>query len=254
MRRSEGWGGRLVLSPGLLAYFGRGGVAAPHAHHAIQVMRSFDELFCVKVGGVEFSTHAACVPSDVRHAVVSAARRHAIVLIEPHGPRGGALQRRARELVGRDITALLRDIPAPDAASESIAAFADAVVAGLATGVSPPTGLSPEVRAALDYLERHIDGHPQLAQAASAAYLSPSRLTHRFSREVGIPFRRYILWLRLLRVGQEVSGGAGLGDAAAAAGFSDTAHLSRVFRRTFGVVPSAMLQMQIAGSSWPAHG
>jgi AraC-like DNA-binding protein len=254
MSEREGWSGRLVLSPGSLAYFGRGGIAASHAHHAIQVMRSFDEPFRVEVGGVEFSTHAACVPSDVRHAVVSAARRHAIVLVEPHGPRGAALQSRAHALVGRDITALLRDIPAPESIPESIAAFADAVVGGLATGVSAPTELSPEVRAALDYLERHIDGHPRLAQAASAAYLSPSRLTHRFSREVGIPFRRYVLWLRLLRVGQEVSGGASLGDAAVAAGFSDTAHLSRVFRDTFGVVPSAMLHMQIVGSSWPAHG
>jgi AraC-like DNA-binding protein len=253
MARGEGWDGCLVLSPGGLVYFGPGGVAAPHAHHAIQVMRSFDEPFRVEVGAVSLATHAACVPSDVRHAVVSPARRHAIVLVEPHGPRGAALQRRARELVGHDITALLQDIPVPDLAAESIAAFGDAVVGGLVSGVTRSSPLSPEVRAALDYLERHIDGHPRLSEAASAAYLSSSRLTHRFSREVGIPFRRYVLWLRLLRVGQEVSGGASLGDAAVAAGFSDTAHLSRVFRRAFGVVPSAMLQMQIAGSSWPAH-
>jgi AraC-like DNA-binding protein len=45
-------------------------------------------------------------------------------------------------------------------------------------------------------------------------------------------------------VAEEVAGGETLTGAAAAAGFSDSAHLSRTFRRAFGLPPSALLNMR----------
>ena len=93
---------------------------------------------------------------------------------------------------------------------------------------------------ALDFVDAHLDGMPRLADAAAAAHVSPSRLTHAFSQETGIPFRRYVLWARIRRAVQEVSGVANLTEAAVRAGFSDSAHLSRVFRANFGLPPSLL--------------
>ena len=67
-----------------------------------------------------------------------------------------------------------------------------------------------------------------------------------------MPFRRYVLWMRLRLAAQEVSAGANLTRAAISAGFADSAHLSRVFRQTFGLPPSALLGMTVVGADWPS--
>ena len=54
--------------------------------------------------------------------------------------------------------------------------------------------------------------------------------------------RRYILWQRLWRAVELALKGATLTEAAHAAGLSDSAHLSRAFRETFGVTPSFLFE------------
>jgi AraC-like DNA-binding protein len=75
-------------------------------------------------------------------------------------------------------------------------------------------------------------------EAAAVAGLSASRFQHLFTREVGVPFRRYRAWQRLRAAIREVADGSSLTAAAHAAGFADQAHFTRSFRRTFGAPPS----------------
>jgi len=52
------------------------------------------------------------------------------------------------------------------------------------------------------------------------------------------PQRPYILWLRLQRAAGDMTDGASVTSAAHRAGFSDSAHLTRTFRRMLGATPS----------------
>lgn len=79
------------------------------------------------------------------------------------------------------------------------------------------------------------------ALLAASCRLSVSRLSHLFNDEVGTLLRPFILWLRLQTAGRHISSGASLTQAAHAAGFHDSAHLSRVFKSTFGLSPSTLL-------------
>ena len=93
--------------------------------------------------------------------------------------------------------------------------------------------LSVQVRRVIAAVE---DGRvDERDQAARVAHLSATRLTHRFSAEVGLPFRRFVLWSRLKKAVAAVRDGADLTRAAVEAGFSDAAHFSRTFRRMFGI-------------------
>ena len=58
--------------------------------------------------------------------------------------------------------------------------------------------------------------------------------------ETGLPFRRWILWRRLMRSVERMATGETLTSAALQAGFSDSAHFSRTFLRMFGVQASAL--------------
>jgi AraC-like DNA-binding protein len=72
-------------------------------------------------------------------------------------------------------------------------------------------------------------------------FLSPSRLTHLFAQEVGLPFRRYVLWRRLTRAMLLISRGGSLSTAAHASGFADAAHMTRTFHQMFGMNPKTLL-------------
>jgi AraC-like DNA-binding protein len=88
----------------------------------------------------------------------------------------------------------------------------------------------------------HLDSGLGIHEAARGVGLSPSRASHLFVEETGLPFRTYVLWLRLMRAVDAHTSGLSLTDAAQEAGFADSAHLSRTFKRMFGL-PAASLDM-----------
>jgi len=80
--------------------------------------------------------------------------------------------------------------------------------------------------------------HVDLARLSHAAGLSPRKMRHIFARDVGLSMRAHLRSKRLVRAVAAVEQRATLSAAAAAAGFADSAHLSRVFRGQFGMTPS----------------
>jgi AraC-like DNA-binding protein len=93
---------------------------------------------------------------------------------------------------------------------------------------------------ALDHIRRHIRSPLSLVDAAAAAALSPSRFRHLFAAETGTSFRAYVLWLRINVAIDAAMAGASWTEAAHAAGFADSSHLSRTHRRMFGIEPTAI--------------
>ena len=108
------------------------------------------------------------------------------------------------------------------------------------TGPRAPS--DPRVLAAVDYIRERVDQAVSLAEVAAVAKLSPGRFRHLFVAETGMPLKTYVLWRRLLHVWTLLMAGETLSAAAHAAGFSDSAHLSRTARTMFGLPPS-VLQM-----------
>ena len=100
--------------------------------------------------------------------------------------------------------------------------------------------IHPGVRRVLSHLQepRAVFDDLSLKTLAGIAGLSPSRFMHAFTESVGVPVRPYILWLRLQRAACDLMDGASVTNAAHRAGFADSAHLTRTFRRMLGATPS----------------
>jgi AraC family transcriptional regulator of arabinose operon len=77
-----------------------------------------------------------------------------------------------------------------------------------------------------------------LPDLAHIAGLSPCRLTHLFSQEVGLSIKRYLLWAKVRRAAQLLVSGKPLVDIAHASGFSDSSHMNRTYQQHFGLSPS----------------
>lgn len=120
------------------------------------------------------------------------------------------------------------------------------VLQTLGYSLRPPTTLDPRVEAALSALSDPdlCSTERPIARIASLVELSPSRLRYLFQTQVGVSLQRYLGWQRLMAALRVSAMGNSLTEAAHAAGFADSAHLSRVYRSTFGLKPS-----QVFGNS-----
>jgi AraC-like DNA-binding protein len=79
------------------------------------------------------------------------------------------------------------------------------------------------------------------AHLAAVVGLSTSRFLHLFRINTGTSYRRYVLWLRMLRAAEVLRHGGSLTAAAAGAGFASPSHFSDAFLAMFGLRPRQLL-------------
>jgi AraC-like DNA-binding protein len=217
-------------------------VSHRHRHHAAQIAFGLD-------GPVVFETpptgsHKAdllLIPPDIPHAH-PAFGASAMLFLEPesvdwaqfsdHGGGG---------LVPLPFDQALRSFARGAAVGDANAAqtLVDHLI-GKPLSYSP--GLDPIVSKACEHIRHCLNRPIRLAELASAVHLSPSRLAHRFREATGVPVRRFVLWRRLRAAAETAMRGSTLTEAAHAAGFADSAHLSRTFRSMFGITPSFLFR------------
>jgi AraC-like DNA-binding protein len=153
----------------------------------------------------------------------------------------------ARELDAAplELARCLRVVRGIGGCGATAAAEAAAATATAADELPPP---DPRVATVLALLASEPGRRRSLAELAAHVVLSPRRLTHLFSREVGIPIRRYAQWLRAVEAVTALARGRSQTEAALASGFADAAHMSRAFRRLFGTAPGAFAAAFLSGS------
>jgi AraC-like DNA-binding protein len=243
--------GRVYVWDDASLFIGQGaGAAQPHAHHALQLTVSLDaaqEPFVLHAAGAaRRGSRFALVPADLRHVFDGRGGRVAHVFVAPESREGRSLTQRFGSHAIVDL--------APGPQARAIAAWnehffskarddgrvigaARDLIAHLAQAAPAATLPDPRVARMRAHIGRHLGGKLALADVARAVHLSPGRLRHLFVEETGTTFRAYVVWQRLLRATSAMMEGASWTDAAHAAGFADSAHLSRSFRRMFGVSP-----------------
>jgi AraC-like DNA-binding protein len=225
-----GWIGSLVTGSGLLQFSGTAGPTGAHAHAAVQMLVVRSGQVVLRDGfGVERPVDSAVVPTGVRHEMLASPDAHAtITYLDPVSRMGrvAAEQVAATGLDVRSVDAWLVDVDtaAMDAAT--------AMAAG-------PSGDSvhPAVADALRLAAAAVEPM-SLREVAARVALSASRLGHLFTEQVGVPYSVWRRWLRLQRALAAVQAGASLTAAAHAAGFADSAHLTRSCRAMFGITPT----------------
>jgi AraC-like DNA-binding protein len=78
-----------------------------------------------------------------------------------------------------------------------------------------------------------------LAELADACGVSRFQLVRSFARNTGLTPHAYLVQRRVLLARRLIAGGTALADAAAASGFADQSHMTRVFVRKYGMAPGA---------------
>jgi len=97
--------------------------------------------------------------------------------------------------------------------------------------------IDPRIALVLHTIRTHTRQIP-LRELAAMARLSPDRLTHLFSQQVGMSIKRFALWAKVRRTVAHLGTSQPLTEAALTGGFADAAHMSRTFQQQFGLQPS----------------
>jgi len=107
----------------------------------------------------------------------------------------------------------------------------------------PPKPLDDRVVNCAKTIKQNIDENLSAHALANMSDLSERQLSALFKRDMGLPIRKYRLWLRLKNVVQLVDKGFAITDAALASGFSDSAHFANSCRKLLGLKPTAIMEI-----------
>jgi len=227
-----------------------------HSHHALQVSFALGEAFRLRwqtnttaVNSGEFE--GVIIAPDLKHSLDGEGGVQALLLIDPEHTCAQQLSETwlkgelVAPLPAQLLSPLIKKLTAETLPNSQAFGSGGPITELLNTLLPKGSGLAQidqRVRAALDYLQAQPIKNVAARELADAVHLSESRLAHLFKQQVGIPVRRYLMWLRLMDAIEYAFAGKTLTDAAASAGFADSAHFTRTFQAMFGVQPSVVVQ------------
>ena len=237
----------LPLWPPLLATRGPGGASAAHAHHAMHVALAISGELSIAIGDARpVATAGVLTAPDVRHAIEAHGTELMLVFLDPESEAGASLRAAmttpARLIAGAESDRLLEGVtPLAIMTTHFGVEWTQRASETLGAPATARRRVHPRVRKALGLMRGELaTDDASLDALAKAVGLSPGRLMHAFTESIGIPLRPYVQWLKVQRAAAAIVAGLPLAQAAHAAGFADAAHMSRTFRRMFGVPPSEL--------------
>ncbi len=244
------WKGRVFLSVGRALYLGPAGDTSPHAHHALQVGVSLEAPLRLRHEGGEWQEHeGVIIAPDVPHQLDGGWGDLVLFYVEPESTDGRRLLTTPGEPIRpvsassiAAVRAVVRRIAGHPPNQTSLGAVVADLMQSVGFARDAARPVDSRVERVVGQLREKLGAKVEMAELARGVGLSPSRLRHVFRREIGMSAQSYIVWLRINEACAALARGASLSDAAYQVGFSDAAHFTRTFRRTFGLAPS-----QVAG-------
>lgn len=229
---------------------GSEGVVPSHAHHAIQVVITIDGEAAIRDSDHEWrSGRGIIVPPDVVHSYAGRGAFGAMLMIDPESIEGAWLRATIRERITiipearvLPIAGALRTFCENPFESMEIGQLVRYAVESLCAGPPPARQTDPRISKVLQVIASSEELRISIEHAAAAAFLSPGRFQHLFKQQVGLPFRRYMLWRKVTRAMISIAREKTLAAASHAADFADAAHLTRTFHQMFGLPPSVLMQ------------
>lgn len=216
-----------------------------HQHHLVEIFISLKNSLKIKNDDYNCEAKNFIIGADEPHQVVGNDNTYAVLLLDSESSIAGRLREKYLKDTGmfilpdpvlfcfqEDINNLFNQECAIEKARE---VYNGIIRHLLGSENFEIPGIDPRIEKILGMFKQYPGEKVQVKEIAGMFDISESRLIHLFSQQVGIPIRRYLLWLRLLNAIDLIVKGDSFTYAAHESGFADSAHLRRTFKKMFGL-------------------
>lgn len=229
-----------------IAFFSNQVNAAPHSHYVLQAFLGLDEPLKVTVENQQITGKCIVVNTNVKHAFSCESKMRLSILIEPSSSF-------AKELIKMiDGNYLICDSNIEPIQQKAAALYDTndkqqyiAFIQDFAKllGIERNSQILDERISGLLEILQTCDCYDHTIESfAKSVCLSPSRLSHLFREQIGVPLKSYILFHQLEKAFTELLNGASITDAAMLAGFDSPSHFAATVKKWMGMPVSASLK------------
>lgn len=241
---------KLYFKNGIGVYTGHVVETKPHTHHVTEIIYGLEGSFKMADGlNVEREYQMSIIPHDIKHRFINYSNITPIfIYLDPFHYLSQQLKRSyslEKEIVKVDNAQpkMMNDLHSWAQGDEvDIIAVVNSLVSKLTGHSSHAIPCDDRIIESTEHIRAALQSEISLADMAEKVHLSKSRYAHLFKEQVGIPFRRFVLWTRLQASVEAVLEGNSLTSACYIGGFADLSHFSKTFMDMFGVTPSSVLK------------
>ncbi|TGK06423.1 AraC family transcriptional regulator [Leptospira fletcheri] len=242
--------GALFYFEGRILFANRGLVTEAHSHYAASILISISSPFQIETEeGVRTSYQAVILSPNFHHSLLAEESEIVVLQFDPHSSDYSSIAAKygrtgIHEIPANDLEPIrkdCRDLLEGKLECGSAKLLFESILSAIGAETPAKGILDPRIQAATERMKRSLPKSVSVPELAQESGFSETRFMHLFKEQLGLPVRQYQLWLRLQEAATLLKDGGNLTDAAYAAGFADQAHLSRTFKKMFGVQPSRFL-------------
>ena len=234
-------------------YVGPSKATSLHRNHAaVWLTAPTDKMHITLADNTVLENQVVYIPSGVEYATRESASHISALYWEPESDSFKRIAERF-ENIPRGFRCPMRSNADSDSwqilqNSETTLAQAEGLMSrifgvDLSVHAAHPA-MDARIQTALAFLRESPEHYDSIDTLADKVHLSPSRFAHLFKTVVGVPVRRYVLWMKLRRALDIAISGSSLTTAALSAGFADSAHLSRTVRAMMGFAPEFLFRQR----------
>ncbi|TGL63886.1 AraC family transcriptional regulator [Leptospira ognonensis] len=242
---------------GSLFYFGerillgcRGLVTESHSHYAVSLLLTQRNTFQIlERNGIPYECDAILIAPNHYHALLAENSDMIVLQFDPKSSDyksiknslGKERTRRFKRDLFLDLIPQLDQLLAGNMDCSQANTLYYNILNRFGMENSQELEQNERMKSALKLIESRLPEPIGVSDLALQIGISEDRFMHWFKEQFGIPLRQYLLWKRLHIAARLLQTGTNLTDASHAAGFSDQSHLSKTFKKMFGVPPSRFL-------------
>lgn len=237
---------QLFLWPREVLYVCNGNLNEFHEHYSLSLWIAFGGKFKYETESESGEYEAAILPPNVKHRLHAPDCQMAILQVDPDARDYRSLLQLTTDKIRplevekyKPLFSVYSQLLKPSVnCAMGRHAFQKTLEITLSDSPQLENPLDSRIQTVLTQLKSDLPEDLSVDQLAKSVDLSSHRFMHLFKEQMGLPVRRYILWLRTNRAVRLLKEGLSLTDAAHSAGFADSAHMSRTFKEMIGIHPS----------------